>query len=210
MSGRGWTLGILAGGYSRRMGGRDKAALRFRGHTLVEHQARRLAPVGVPVLVGTRAGGPGDTGPHPRCYDDPPGGGPLVSCAALLEACRTPWLLVVPCDQPLLPPDLGGALCARALPGRSVLLAAGGRTEPFPALLPRTLAAGLRRLAGTGERRALAHADLVEPVVLPFETLYPALDAGDALLNVNHPVDWERARRLLTACGRVAPDQGRW
>src|SRR2546428_10986218 len=72
----GCSLVILAGGLSRRMG-RDKAALPAGGVTLIEHLARRLAPVVDETIV---AGGSGRHNlPGATLVDDRyPGLGPLA------------------------------------------------------------------------------------------------------------------------------------
>src|SRR2546423_4360129 len=54
---RGCSLVILAGGLSRRMG-RDKAALPAGDGTLIEHLARRLAPVVDETIIAGGAGSP--------------------------------------------------------------------------------------------------------------------------------------------------------
>ena len=101
-----WSLGVLSGGESRRMG-RDKSQVPFLGRPMIEHVIRRLAPEGVPVLVSTRSGG-ADPPPFTLRIDDKhPGLGPLAGISALLEATVTPFLLVVPCDLPNLPSDTG-------------------------------------------------------------------------------------------------------
>ncbi|MAG57280.1 MAG: hypothetical protein CMJ83_13385 [Planctomycetes bacterium] len=191
-----WTLGVLAGGRSRRMG-RDKASLELDEHSLLEHQIRRLAPPGVPVLVGTRPDGPGRDMGHPWVPDCVADAGPLASLAALLAACETPWLLVVPCDAPLLPADLGDALLAHGKGVEAVLLEVDDRVEPLPALVASDLAPVVRDALDAGARRMDSWRDGVACSHVPFDRIYPDLVPGDVLLNVNAPEDLQRARVLL-------------
>ncbi len=85
---------VLAGGRSSRMG-HDKALLAVQGQTLLERAYRLLARVGCdPVVVSGRYEGY-------TCVTDP-GQGPLVGIAAVLGACRSAQLLILPVDMPYL------------------------------------------------------------------------------------------------------------
>jgi molybdopterin-guanine dinucleotide biosynthesis protein A len=110
---------VLAGGMSRRMGGRDKALEMLAGVPLIGHvidgirrqvsdlalsveQPRpRLAAFGLPQLA--------DPAPGHR--------GPLSGLLSGLRhfSDRYPWVLLAPCDAPFLPADLGSKLLAGAL-----------------------------------------------------------------------------------------------
>src|SRR2546421_6001463 len=92
----GCSLVILAGGLSRRMG-RDKAALPAGEGTLIEHLARRLAPVvDETIIAGGSAGQnlPGVTGVDDRYSRF----GPLAGVHAGFLAARCPPLSGVGCD----------------------------------------------------------------------------------------------------------------
>lgn len=201
-----WTLGVLAGGGSRRLG-RDKAAVPFADSTLLQHCVHRLAPDGVPVIVATRPDGPGRDQGYPWVPDVLPGEGPLSGAAALLYACETPYLLLVPCDAPLLPADIGDRMLAR-IPGvDGVATVAGGRTWPMPTLLTVDLAPLFRALLEQGERRADAWMDHAAAALVPFEELCPNVPSERAFLNVNTPEDLARASELVAEeRARVDPE----
>lgn len=195
-----WSLGVLAGGRSERMG-RDKATLRLGPRPLVAHQARRLAPPGVPVLLGTAPDGPaGDFGF--TCLPDVvPGAGPLASTAALLDGAETPFVLVVPCDTPLLPPDLGDRLLGHASGADAVLISLERGHAPLPAFLSVELAPLLHELLADGERKMTAYLDKAPCALIPFSRLYPGLAEEEVFLNVNAPTDHHQAERLLGLSG---------
>ena len=107
------TGGILAGGGSRRMGGQDKAVLLLDGVPLIQHVAQRLRPLVGELLINTRSTNPLLTGLADRCVKDADrfaGQGPLTGIQTLLAASATPWMLIVPCDAPLVPVDALQAL----------------------------------------------------------------------------------------------------
>lgn len=191
-----WSLGILAGGQSQRMG-TDKAALLLNGVTFIRFLANRLAPAGVKVMIATRADGPGHEPGFAVVHDQFPLTGPLAGMLTLLEAAETPFVLVAACDTPFLPPDLGDRLLHHATGVSAVLLSLEGQLEPLPVLLSTDLAPTLRRLVESGERRALAYWDEVPCAVVPFEGLYPGEEARLVLMNVNTPTLLTEARKRI-------------
>ncbi|MBL8362124.1 MAG: molybdenum cofactor guanylyltransferase MobA [Rubrivivax sp.] len=152
---------VLAGGRGTRMGGVDKGLQPWHGRPLALHALERLAPqvgallvnanrhldayaaFGVPVC-------PDATGDH---------AGPLAGWLAALQACRTPWLVTVPCDSPNFPLDLAGRLAAAvSAEGASLAMAAcveGGdlRTQPVFCLLRASLKDSLARYLAEGGRK---------------------------------------------------------
>jgi len=109
---------ILAGGCGSRLGGIDKGLLDFHGTPLVQRVAQRLAGQADGLLLSAnrhldryRALGfePLTDGPYADA-------GPLAGIRAGLAACRTDWLLAVPCDMPFVPLDLCHRLLGAAPP----------------------------------------------------------------------------------------------
>lgn len=197
-----WSLGVLAGGASTRMGS-DKASRPFRDTTLLDHAIARFAPAGMPVLVSTRAaGGLARAGTVP-VFDAEPGLGPLAGIAALLARAPAPFLLIAPIDLPLLPPACGEAMAGALHPdSQAVVLSWKGRVEPFPALVSRDLAPLLAGLLHRGLRRADAFHGPASARVVPFVDLFPGWDPEAAFLNVNTPEDLRRAELLIASEGR--------
>jgi molybdenum cofactor guanylyltransferase len=114
---------VLAGGRGLRMGGQDKGLLSYKGKTLIDHVIDRLSPQveelfisanrnledyaqrGFPVLTDTL----------------PDYSGPLAGVLVGLEKARFEWLVVSPCDTPLLPLDLVDRLCRARGKSRAVV-----------------------------------------------------------------------------------------
>ena len=148
---------ILAGGKSRRMGGKDKGLLPFGDGLLVEHVLGRILPQVGAVLISAnrnreiyaRLGYP--------VIADPLDGfqGPLAGFLAGLENMQTEYLLTLPCDGPYIVDDLASRL-ARGLIGADADIAVahdGNRLQPVYALLHRRVVAGLRLALKEGERK---------------------------------------------------------
>jgi molybdopterin-guanine dinucleotide biosynthesis protein A len=193
-----WSLGVLAGGQSSRMGA-DKASRPFAGGTLLTHAIARFARPGSPVLVSTRSAEVAVPEGAVAVPDAEAGLGPLAGLAALLARAPAPWLLVLPVDLPLFPAGCGAALSGAAADHDAVLLSWKGRVEPFPALVDRSLARGVKDLLRRGLRRADAFHDHARCRVIAFEELFPGSDPELAFLNVNTPEDLRRAEALLAS-----------
>ncbi|PHV31966.1 molybdenum cofactor guanylyltransferase [Janthinobacterium sp. BJB312] len=105
---------ILAGGLGTRMGQRDKGMLPLHGQPLARHVLQRLAPQVGQLAISVHA----DAGDYasfglPVWPDSLPGQlGPLAGLHSGMQHASTPYLLTVPCDSPLLPPDLAARLAA--------------------------------------------------------------------------------------------------
>lgn len=185
----GCSLVILAGGLSRRMG-RDKAALPAGDGTLIEHLARRLAPVVDETIVAGGADRPNL--PGVRVVDDRHAGlGPLAGMHAGFIAARHPYVWVVGCDQPDVEPALANLLQGLATGYEAVVPRIDGEPQGVCALYERALASRIEAMLLAGDRsiKGLLAASNVR-YVAPEE-----LRAVDAELrsfrNVNTPADYE-------------------
>ena len=105
---------ILAGGLGTRMGQRDKGMLPLHGQPLARHVLQRLAPqVGQLAISANEHAGDYPRFGLPVWQDALPGhAGPLAGLHSGMRHAATPYLLTVPCDSPLLPPDLAVRLAA--------------------------------------------------------------------------------------------------
>ena len=105
---------ILAGGRARRLGGRDKSALRIGNETILERQIRIIGPIVSQLfVVGSRGGQPlpeGVTGVADRVPDS----GPLGGLDAALSAANGNDVLLLACDMPCVSAALARHLVALA------------------------------------------------------------------------------------------------
>jgi molybdenum cofactor guanylyltransferase len=184
---------VLAGGRGQRLGGVDKGLQPWRGLPLVDHALARLAPQVATVMISanrnaalyaTRV-----AVVLPDASDDFPG--PLAGILAGLRAAATPWLAVVPCDCPRLPPDLVARLAGSVADSKAAVVrrdrgARGTGLEPVCCLLSTALAEDLARYLAEGGRKVEAWvARHATPV--PFDRPEDA----QAFANVNTPADLE-------------------
>lgn len=185
-----FTLVILAGGASRRMG-RDKATLDAGDGPLLERSARLGLDLGLPVLVVGRAQPDVWTLPTVRfAADREPGQGPLGGLVTALELASP--ILAIACDLPRLDAECLGWLrdeSARAPLADGLITTDTGGIEPLFACY-------------TAHCMTMAHAHLAAGQ----RAMHRLVEAGDfrriaipehlltRLADVDTPAEWDRAR----------------
>ena len=143
------TAAILAGGESTRFG-TDKALFVWRGKPLVVHAVEALSAKVAEVLVVAKRAGPFED--LRNCgvrvvLDGQADSNPFWGLLAALEAVRTPWLFLYPCDAPLVRPDLLGALFGVREGAWAVVPLWDGAEQPLAALYHKKSLAVARKIA---------------------------------------------------------------
>jgi len=105
---------ILAGGAGKRVGGSDKGLLHWHGQPLAAHVARRLRPQVGRLLVSCNRNSDYYATLADATICDSRGNyqGPLAGMEAAAGLIKTEFLVVSPCDMPLIPTDLVSRLLA--------------------------------------------------------------------------------------------------
>lgn len=174
-----WTIWILAGGQSRRMG-RDKSRIRIAGRTLLQHVRVAALATGLPVrTIRTDA--------VPRC-------GPLGGVLTGLRRARAGWALFLSCDMPLVTPRLLKELIRLANDKQRPVFVRTDCGFGFPLALPVSARTAVERLIAEGRPSLQRLASAVA-------ALGRTLPAGRRreLSNANTPEELAALRRLLTA-----------
>jgi len=131
---------VLAGGRARRMGGEDKGLVQVDGEAMVVHALRGLAPQVGRLLINANRNQEryAELGGCDVLADsDGDYAGPLAGMASAMQHATTRYILTVPCDSPLLAPNLGERLFAALLAADADISVAhdGIRMQPVFALL---------------------------------------------------------------------------
>ncbi|WP_106403554.1 molybdenum cofactor guanylyltransferase [Actinocorallia populi] len=169
---------ILAGGAARRFGG-DKPGAPVGGVPMVVRVASAAAGAARTVVVGPER--PGLEAVFVR--EDPPGGGPVPALRAGLALVRSPRLVLLAADLPLLTPGIVAALLAHP---NAVLIDGGGHDQWLTgAWRTDALRAALEGYGGRSLRGVLGPLD---PVRVP---------AGDDWTDCDTPEDLARAEEML-------------
>ena len=97
------TAVILAGGQASRMDGEDKGLIVFRELPLIAHVVNATKPKVSQILISANRNFEEYTNFGKVISDDLKGyQGPLAGISKALKVCSTPYLLVLPCDSPLI------------------------------------------------------------------------------------------------------------
>lgn len=147
---------LLAGGRGQRMGGQDKGLLEWRGQPLIAHLHAVVRPLTDDLIISCNRNADRYASYADRLVQDDQADfpGPLAGIRAGLNAARHPWLLVLPCDAPLLDADLLQAMRSKAAeqPEKALLVRRGKQWEPLFCLLPLSLGAVIEQAWQAGER----------------------------------------------------------
>lgn len=137
------------------MGGQDKGLVSLAGQPLIGHVQARLAGQVAQVVISANRNVERYRSLGARVVSDSEPGfqGPLMGVYSGLRAAETPWVLVVPCDTPLLPDDLVARMVEAIGQHRIAVAHDGERLHPVVLLLERSLLGDLGDALAAGERK---------------------------------------------------------
>lgn len=184
---------VLAGGKSRRMGGRDKGLLPFGGGLLVSHIIDLIRPQVGQVMISANRHADEYAAFGLPVLPDPLADfqGPLAGFLAGLEAMTTDYLLTLPCDGPFLVANLADRLAdgITKSDGADIAVAHDGkRLQPVYALLHRRTLPSLKQALSEGERKIDRWFPRQAYVTVDFS------DIPEQFNNINTPEDYARSR----------------
>jgi len=187
---------ILAGGKSLRMG-QEKLLLPFRDGTVLKAISEALLPLVERLRLIGREPIPGTPGTEAQ-PDFHPGLGPLSGIHAALATAKADRILIVACDLPFVTTAFLRGLVEALTPELdAVVPCPGGKPVAVCALYRVTC---LDSLAGRLERRELEASLFAKSLRARFldDRDLSRLDpSGHCLLNLNTPLDYEKAREIL-------------
>ena len=181
---------ILAGGRGTRMGGVDKGLIEYQQRPLIEWMLQAIRPQVSEVVISANRNLDAYAKLGCRVLPDtlPDFPGPLAGVLAAMDAVSTPWLLVVPCDTPHLPPDLTQRLYDAAhAEGAALAVAVDAQRDHYTTMLVQTrLADSLRDYLNAGQRAVHSWQQAFDPARVMF--------AREGLQNFNTQLDMALAR----------------
>ena len=141
------------------MGGRDKGLIEWRGQPLIAHLHRVVRPLTDDLIISCNRNAERYAAYADRLVSDAESDfpGPLAGILAGLGAARHDWLLVLPCDAPLIDHALLQALreTAEDNPAKPVMVKQDEHWQPMFCLLPRSALGRLQEEWQKGERSPL-------------------------------------------------------
>ncbi|WP_062382267.1 molybdenum cofactor guanylyltransferase MobA [Pseudomonas abietaniphila] len=184
---------ILAGGRGQRMGGRDKGLIEWQGEPLIQHLHRLTRPLTDDLIVSCNRNREQYAHFADQLVQDDESDfpGPYAGIRAGLRVARHPFLLVMPCDAPLLDVELLEGLRRMALahPGKPVMVRQGEQWEPLLCCIPTVHAPVFEEHWQHGQRsprRTLIDLGAVALQCSAHDTRLANLNTPDALIDVTH------------------------
>ncbi|MGI2171041.1 molybdenum cofactor guanylyltransferase MobA [Shewanella sp. MF05960] len=148
---------ILAGGMARRMGGNDKGLVDLNGQAMICHTIDKLSNQVDRIMINANRNQTQYEQWGYRVFSDQDSGylGPLAGMVTALKQTQAEYLLVVPCDCPMLPDDLASRLLAALIKQNADIAVAsdGEREQPVVLLLKPYLAESMQAFLDAGERK---------------------------------------------------------
>jgi molybdenum cofactor guanylyltransferase len=211
-----WTAAILTGGQARRLGGRDKSALRVGADSILDRQLAVLRTLTPHILIVGSAfaeasadksavakGSADKERTNVRVVEDRiAGAGALGGLYTALIDAPTEQVLVIACDMPFISAPFLTALARLGAGVEAAIPRDGHGPHPLCASYQRRVAPRLKTRIDAGMLRIGDALRELEVRDIGPDELAPFDPDGRLLLNVNTPADYERARR---AAGEPPP-----
>ncbi len=192
-----YSVAILAGGQSRRMG-RNKAFLDWKGRPLIADLIDRFRAVSDDVILIARDLKPFYGLPARLIADPSPPAGPLGGLWSGLLSARYEWVFAMACDMPLVDPYIVEWMFEQRKEVDAVVLVdEDGRPEPLHALYRVSCLNAIASALARGQRAIVAFYPAVRVRYIP-PPVWRSMDPeGRSWRNINTPQDWERLRQEL-------------
>lgn len=150
---------LLAGGRGQRIGGQDKGLIEWRNQPLIAHLHQVVRPLTDDLIISCNRNAEHYAAFADKLVSDAEADfpGPLAGILSGLAAARHDWLLVLPCDAPLIDQALLQALRETGLdaPTKPALVKQDEQWQPMFCLLPKAALAALQQEWQRGERSPL-------------------------------------------------------
>ncbi|QIZ78016.1 molybdenum cofactor guanylyltransferase MobA [Ferrimonas lipolytica] len=189
------TLAVLAGGQARRMLGEDKGLIAVAGKPMVQHVLQRLqAQPESTVLISNRNQAEYSKLGYPVFSDEIPDyAGPLAGVCSALQHSNTDYMLVVPCDTPMLPATLAEDMMATLIEHDAEIVIArdNERDHPVIMLLKCTLLDSLHEYLAGGDRKVALWYNKHKMAYCDFG------DRAAAFANINTPEQKQQLEQQL-------------
>jgi len=191
-----YSIAILAGGQSRRMG-RNKALITLHGKPVLQWVIDAVAPLTDDLFLVTNT--PAEYRPFnlPMVSDILPGNAALGGIYTAIATAKHPWTFLLACDMPLVRADAIEAL-ASMRDGVDVVVP---RITPHPetlhAFYRKTCLPAIEAQLAKKSLRVVGFFDAVRVRYVDADTIIAVTGNFDFLSNLNTPEDVERVLKIL-------------
>lgn len=171
---------ILAGGEGKRFNREDKGLVTFKDKPLIEHIINRITPQVDDIVISANRNINEYKKYSQKVIGDKAGGfqGPLTGITTCIPECNHEWILVIPCDIPVLPDNLVEQLSNTS---SKLIVAKAHEQRQLVFLMHASLKYNLDDFLQQGHQKAMSWIELQKPEVVVFE------DEAAMFSNINTP-----------------------
>lgn len=188
------SVAILAGGKSSRFGD-PKAQAYFGDQRLIDYSVKIAELISENVLIVKH---PQQKFTHPAITvlsDIIPDCGPAGGIYTALEAIQTPWMAVLPCDMPLLIPEVYKILYEKREEDKPVVAASENGIESLVSVWKKSLADGIKSYLMRNELALHKILGGLGAVQVSIPDALPEYQP-EIFFNINHKKDLEKMEKL--------------
>ena len=170
---------ILAGGEGKRFDRQDKGLIELDNKPLIEHIIDRVRPQLDDIVISATRNENTYKKYAKKVIGDKNKNffGPLAGVSSCINECRHEWILVIPCDTPLLPDDLVSRLSVSG--SHKLIVAKSQQQRQLIFLMHASLKENLNEFLLRGHQKAMSWIEMQNPKVVTFS------NAGNAFSNIN-------------------------
>ena len=173
---------ILAGGEGKRFNNTDKGLADYKGKPFIQHITEHISTQVDDIVISANRNIDRYKKFTAKVIKDTTQDfqGPLAGVSACIPECAHEWILVLPCDIPLLPNNLVTKLMVQ---NSKLAVAKAYEHRQLVFLMHSSLGENLDEFLKQGHHKAMSWIELQNPAVVTFE------GNGNTFLNINTPED---------------------
>jgi len=191
-----YSVAILAGGQSRRMG-QNKALMQLQGETILQRVINVAAPLTDDLFLVTNTPHVYRTFNLPMVADILPGNAALGGIYTAITKATYDWVLVLACDMPLLDPNVITFLAAQRRQADVVVPQVGARPETLHAFYKKSCLPVIEAQITAHRLKIVEFFDQVVVQTVSKTTLQTVTSDFNFLINLNTPEDLQRVKSIL-------------
>ncbi|MCL5122992.1 MAG: molybdenum cofactor guanylyltransferase [Deltaproteobacteria bacterium] len=192
---------LLAGGASKRMGGKNKAFIKIAGKTIIDREIEVLEQLFERIIIVSNSFDQYAFLKKPIFADIKPGYGSLGGILTGLKSCSREFGFVLACDMPFLNKEIVSYMCCRAS-GHDITIPRIGRyLEPLHAVYSSQCIPHIEKLMQRGELKVANFFKEVDMLEIDERELMEMDPCLQFRINVNTPADLNVAIRMAIKNG---------
>lgn len=170
---------ILAGGEGKRFDHKDKGLIKLNQKPMIEHITDRIKDQVDDIVISANRNIDSYKQFSNKVIKDKNNNffGPLAGVLSCIPECKHEWILVTPCDTPLLPDNLVNRL--NKTDDYKLVVAKSQQQRQLIFLMHKSLKENLNEFLLQGHQKAMSWIELQNPKVITFST------ADNTFINVN-------------------------